>query len=86
MEQRSGILEGYSCCLLSKEPGFQDQKVKGAQVLPLLPHVRADSSRYFTGSSLPRKGHRELLLHNLVSYWPLLKRFCTEGCIAPQKV
>ena len=39
VEQRSGILEGYSCCLLSREPGFLNPKVKGAQVLSLVGHT-----------------------------------------------
>ena len=39
VEQRSGLLEGYSCCLLSRDPGFLDQNAKSAQVtqLPLAP-------------------------------------------------
>lgn len=34
-QQRSGILEGYSCCLLSRDPSFLEQDAKGAQVLLL---------------------------------------------------
>ena len=34
VEQRSGILEAYSCCLLSREPGFLNHKIISAQVWP----------------------------------------------------
>lgn len=31
-QQRSGLLEGYSCCLLSRDPGFPGSEAKAAQV------------------------------------------------------
>jgi hypothetical protein len=31
-QQHSGLLEGYSSCLLSRDPGFPGLEAKGAQV------------------------------------------------------
>ena len=77
MEQRSGILEGYSCCLLSRDPGFLDPKVKGAQVLSPFCHTAPSLSSQVYDLQVLGRACLVLLLYGL----PFGAILSTKGCI-----